>query len=297
MKKGIKNALSFIISLLTMFAILVASISLFLDKIVLNEHTYIKILQKENITKQVESYIYENLDYLLITNNIPTGTLDNIISEEEIEDTLYNYINFTVEFMKSRSGEIEPLNLEVYGDRFDNKIDDFIKKNEKNINDDFYGNLGDFKTSVLNIIKSSLQVIDLNALSKSPAIKLVAKASSIISGIKFFGLLSLIIIMLNLSHFIIWKGRRKSRGFAWLSYSFVSAGMILFLIGFSGYLSKFYKNIAIGIEHLKNTTIAIMESYLLNVTYLGVMILALGIVFMCVYWQHLFRVYRCKVKS
>lgn len=90
-----------------MFIIIVLSASLFLDKVVLNEQTYVKILQSENIPEKIKTHIDNNLDYLLILNNIPSGTLSNIISEEEIESTLYDYIYFTVEFMKNRRSSNE----------------------------------------------------------------------------------------------------------------------------------------------------------------------------------------------
>mgnify|MGYP000190621432 CR=1 FL=1 len=53
-----------------MFIIIVLSASLFLDKVVLNEQTYVKILQSENIPEKIKTHIDNNLDYLLILNNI-----------------------------------------------------------------------------------------------------------------------------------------------------------------------------------------------------------------------------------
>ena len=292
MKKSMKNSLSFIISLLTMFAIFVASISLFLNKIILNEQTYTKILQQENIPHQIKSHIEESLSYLLISNNIPSDILDDIISQDEIEENLNNYVYYTVGIMKNKTGKINSVDMTVYEKRIDERINDFINKNKENINDEFYGNLANFRASALKIISSSLEVIDLNKLSTSQSINLVAKISTIVSGVKFLGLTILSIIILSITHFAIWIDGRKNRRYAWMSYPFISSGMILFLIGFSGYISKFYENVAINTFYLKNTSITIMETYLLSLTYLGIGVFILGLALISIYWKHLFKTHK-----
>ncbi len=291
MKKILKNSLSFIVSLTTMFLILIASFSLFLDRVILNEKTYMKVLEKDKIYEQVESYIYENIEYLLMESNIPEDILNDVISKEEIEEVLCDYVYYTVGFMKSGSGEIEPLNKTIYEERINDKINAYLRENKMYVSTEFNENLDEFKSNILNIISSSLQIIDLNALSNSNGIKAIAKLSSLISGVKFFAMIVLAIVLLSLLQFIIWSKKRRARRYAWIGYSFVSAGMIIFLIGLSGYLSGFYKHIAIGVEHLRNAIVAIMQGYLLNFTYIGLASIALGLLFMFVYWKHLFKVY------
>lgn len=51
---------------------------------------------------------------------------------------------------------------------------------------------------------------------------------------------------------------------------FISSGMIISLIGFSGYLSRFYNHVAIGVEYLRNMIVAIVQCYLLNFDYIGI---------------------------
>lgn len=292
MKKILKNSLSFIISLLTMFVILVTCMTIFVDKVVLNEQTYIKVLNEKDIVSQVKENIYENLDYLLVSNNIPQGTLNGIISTSEIEENFHNYIDLTVKIMKNKRVEIPTIDTKVYSKRLNSKIDNFIEKNKENISSEFYGNLGEFNNTAINIISSNLQVVNLNALYQSPTIKLVAKISELVTSKQILVLLIVLIVLLSLSHFIIWRGTRQVRGFAWAAYSFLSSGIILFLIGFSGYLSKFYENIAIGVDYIKNMSIGIIETYLLDITYIGIVVFVIGILIMSRYWIHLFKAYK-----
>lgn len=292
MKKILKNSLSFIISLLTMFIIIVTCMTIFLDKIVLNEQTYIKILDEKNIVSQVKKNIYKNLDYVLVSNNIPSGTLDGIISRSEIKENYYDYINFVVEFMKNKKVEVPTIDKKVYIKRIDTKIDDYIMKNKKNIGNEFYGNLEEFNNAAINIISSNLQVIDLDALNQSTTIKLIAKISELIVSEPIFILLIVLALLLSLSHFIVWRRTRKIRAFAWAAYPFLASGIIFFLIGFSGYLSKFYENIAIGVDYIKNISIGIIQTYFLNITYTGIIVFIIGMLIMSIYWKHLFKVYK-----
>lgn len=294
MKKVFKNSLSFIVSLITMFLVLVASFSFFLDKVVLNEKTYTKILNEEKIYDQIESYINENIEYLLIESNIPEDTLSGVISKEEIEDVLCDYVYYTVGFMKNNNAEIEPINKSVYEERINEKISNYLRENEMYVSAEFSENIEEFKSTILNVITSSLQVIDLDALSNSSMIKTIAKLSTLVTGVKFLSVVLLGIVLLSSIQFIIWNKRRKSRRYAWIGYSFMSSGMIISLVGFSGYISGFYKHIAIGVDYIKNMVIGIMQGYLLNFTYIGIASIVLGLLFMFIYWKHLFKVHSNK---
>lgn len=291
MKKYLKNSLSFVVSLISMFLILLASFSFFLDRVILNEKTYIRALEKEKIYEQVELYINENIEYLLVSSNIPENVLDGIILKDEIEDVFCDYIYYTVGFMKNGSGEIEALNTPIYEERINGKINTFLRENNMYVGAEFNDNLDEFKGTILNVINSSLQIIDLNVLSNSSMIKMIAKLSSLISGIKLFAALVLGVVLLSVCQFTIWSKRRRARRYAWIGYPFISAGIIIFLIGFSGYLSGFYKHIAIGVLYLKNIITSIIQAYLLNFTYIGTALIIIGVVFMAAYWKHLFKVY------
>lgn len=294
MNKKFKNVISFILSLLTMFLILVGSLSLFLNKVVLNENNYISILEKENVYEQVHEYINENIEYLLVSSNIPVNVLSDVVSEDEIKNVFRNYVYSTVDFMKNGEGEIPPLDMSIYEKRVDDKINKFLRDNNMYISTEFSNNINGFKNTVLNIISGSLQIIDFNILSNSSMIKLVAKLFSIVGSIKFILAIVCSILVLCVAQFLVWSKRRKNRRYAWIGYSFVSSGMIMLLVGFSGYISGFYKHVAIGVPYVKSIAVGIMKDYLLSFTYIGMGCTILGLVFMIIYWKHLFKVYSKK---
>ena len=83
------------------------------------------------------------------------------------------------------------------------------------------------------------------------------------------------------------RGKKKfHRTFAWIGYSAVASGLIIFLISLSGYISKFYDSLIIGIPYLKNFIVAIIKGYLKNLCINSLFFIIFGIIFIIVYFVH-----------
>lgn len=291
MKKNFKNILAFIISLLLMFVLSLTSLTLLFRGSILNPRTYIGVLEKNNIYDDIYENIYSNIDYLLLTNNMPQGTLNGIVSKDEIIQVVNDCIYYTVGYMKNEHREIPSIDMKVFEDRLNKSIDKFLLENSMYLNDEFKNGLNDLKATVLNIVKSDLEFVNLNEISKSSAMKSIAKISTIIdSPIVIVGLLFIIIVLCSM-FFILWK-RRKARRFVWIGYSFVSCGMIVFLLGFSGYISGFYNHIAIAVPYLAAAVGLLIKKILWDLASIGGVIFLIGMCFMSVYWKHVFKAYK-----
>lgn len=291
MKKYIKNVGAFIISLMLMFVLLLTSLTMFFRGSILNPQTYIGVVEKHGIYDEIYENIYSNIRYLLLTNNIEENTLDGVINKDEVIQITNDFIYYTVGYMKNEQNEIPSVNMDIYQSRVDNAMKDFLLENSIYLNDEFKNNLDEFKITILNIIKSDLELININELSKSSAMKAVAKISSVIDSGGFILGLFAIVIILSSSFFMIWK-RRKARRFVWIGYSFVSCGMLVALIGVSGYISGFYDFIAISIPYLATAISLVIKKWLFDLSMIGVSVLLVGICFMAVYWRHIYKKYK-----
>ena len=290
MRTHIKNIISFIISLMLMFLVLATSFTLFFRATILNPKTYINVIEKHNLYNDIYENIYANIDYLVLSNNMPEDTLDELIYEEDIKQVVDDYIYYVTGFMKNEASEIPTISMEIYEARINDKIDAFLDKYSEYINDDFKNNIEDMKVTILNIIKSDLEVINLNQLSKSSAIKTIAKISTILNGGMLIVIMFAMIILVSSSYILIWR-KRKFRRFAWIGYSFMSSGLLVLLIGLSGYISGFYDNFAIAIPYIATGMSLIMRKCLLSLTFIGFIVLVIGLCFMSVYWKHLYKRY------
>ncbi|MGL5346384.1 MAG: hypothetical protein ACRDA3_03455 [Peptostreptococcaceae bacterium] len=291
MKKNIKNIISFIISLVLMFVIVITSGVLFFRGTMLNDQSYINVLEKNNIYDKIYYNINENLEYLLLTNNIPKDTFEGIILKTEVKASVDSYVYSVVDYMKNKKVEIPPLDMNVYEERFNEDINEFLMFNGMYLNEEFKQNLEEFKSTFMNIIKSDLQVLDFNALSNASSMKAIAKLSGFInSGTVVLGLI-MVILVLCLLIALVWR-RRKARIFAWVGYSFVSSGLLVLLVGVSGYISGFYNHVAIGIPYLATAVSAIIKHYLFNLSIIGLIVFIIGICVVFRYWIHLYKKYK-----
>ena len=290
-KKYGKSIGAFFISLILMFVLLITSITMFFRGSILNPQTYIGVLEKNNIYDDIYENIYSNLDYLLLTNNMTEGMLDGVINKDEVIQVVNDSIYYTVGYMKNEQQEIPAVDMNVYEERVNRSMDKFLLENSMYLNEDFKNSLNEFKSTVKDIIKSDLELINLNEVSKSSAMKAISKISTIIdSGMFVLGLLLIDVIICSL-FFVLWK-RRKARRFAWIGYSFVSCGLIVALVGFSGYISGFYEHVAIAIPYVAIAMGLIIKKCLLDLTAIGCIVLLIGMCFMAIYWKHLFKKYK-----
>ena len=72
--------------------------------------------------------------------------------------------------------------------------------------------------------------------------------------------------------------------------------MILFLLSFSGYISKFYEYAIIAIPYVAKAVGFIIKKYLFNIVYNWLDSYFYRIFYMSFYWKHLYRRYTKKSK-
>lgn len=112
-----KKSISFIIEILLMFSIMLAVLSMFFKGIVLNENTYINILNKNNTYEQVKESIYSKIDELLSAKNINYDIKESIITEDDIKREADNMISGLIQYLKTGVNNIKPIDTAIYKQR------------------------------------------------------------------------------------------------------------------------------------------------------------------------------------
>ena len=262
--KKLKNVASFIISLLLTFVFLANIFLVFFKNTILDIGLYTEALENNKGVESIYESINDNINYLMLSNNIPQNTMKDIITTKEIEDELNSTMITMVSFILGKDSKESSLNTEPYLEKFDEKMDNFISENSIIITEDLKNDIKSIRASVNTILTSELQIVDLNKFINSSAGNKIKKAFSILNSTAFS--ISVLAVDIILIAFIalIWGKKKFHRTFAWIGYSSVASGLILFLISFSGYISKFYDSLIIGIPYLKNFIITIIKEYLKN---------------------------------
>lgn len=284
--KKLKNLASFIISLLLTFVFLANIFLVFFKNTVLDIGLYIEALENNKGVESIYESINDNISYLMLTNNIPQDTMKDIITTKEIQDQVDSTMITMVSFVLGMDSNESSLNTEPYLEKFDEKMNNFIAENSITMTDNLKNNINTIRASVDTILTSELEIVDLNKFVNSSVGNKIKKAFSILNSTAFS--ISVLAIDIILIAFIalIWGKKKFHRTFAWIGYSSVASGLILFLISFSGYISKFYDSLIIGIPYLKNFIIAIIKGYLKNLCINSLFFIILGIIFITIYFVH-----------
>lgn len=284
--KKLKNLASFIISLLLTFVFLANIFLVFFKNTVLDIGLYIEALENNKGVENIYESINDNISYLMLSNNIPQDTMKDIITTKEIQDEVDSTMITMVSFVLGMDSNESSLNTQPYLERFDEKMDKFVLENSILMTDNLKNNINTIRASVDTILTSELQIIDLNKFVNSSVGNKIKNVFSILNSTAFsIAVLAIDIILITLIA-LIWGKKKFHRTFAWIGYSSVASGLILFLISFSGYISKFYDSLIIGIPYLKNFIIAIIKGYLKNLCINSLFFIILGIIFITIYFVH-----------
>jgi hypothetical protein len=140
MRNNYKNI---VVELLLIFSIITAVLSIFLKYVILNESTYLKILDKVGAYEQIKDYVYEKIDDVLSSKNINIDIKESIITEDDIKYEANNAISEVVDYLKTGENNVKTPDTSVYKQRVSdilNSVMDSVVKpnsNELSLNDKF----------------------------------------------------------------------------------------------------------------------------------------------------------------
>ena len=294
-KKTVRNLLSSIIAIVTMFSVIVTMGLVFFKTTLINENTYKSVFEKIGTYDDIIESIDDNIGYTLVVHNIDKDILKGVISKEEVVDIIDSTTDSFIGFLKGKNSVLS-YDKSKYEKRIDDAISKYLRDNGMYLTEIQKIDIENIKTNLLNIIDSDLQIINFEQLSKSNAMILVSKiVSTIDNNMILVGLIVINIILLSL-FFAIWK-KRKARAYAWIGYTLVAAGLIVFLLSFSGYISKFYDYAIIAIPYVAKAVGSVIKKFLLNMSIISLVVTCTGIFSMSFYWKHLYKKYTQESKG
>lgn len=287
MRKG-KNIISFFISFILMFCLIITMILIFCRVSVENQNLYYKVIDENQTANEVTNSIISKVKYVMLRNNIPESLANNIVTKEEVRTEINNSVSEMLNYFSGKTVEMKNVNTDIYVQRIKDVMNKYIQENNIYLDSKSSKLVEDLSESVDDIVNTELQTMDLNKLSKSNFGNKTRSILIMLNKNKVIFTSFAVDIVLAIILVLIWR-RSKSRGLAWIGYSFVSSGILVFLVGFSGYLSKFYKNLALVSQILKKNIALIIERYFVNLTQISVIFFLLGLFLMLIYWIHIYR--------
>lgn len=272
--KKSKVIASFIIGILLMFSIVLSAISLFTKFVVLNPEKYINILEKKQIYTKMYEFLDGNLGYALVVNNIDADVKDGIISEEELKVEVNSFVRNLINFLTTGINNIEEFDVDKYSTRLDENLNNYIRENSIFINNNIENEINILKSEINQIIKSELEIINTDIIVNSSTGIILSKIIKLfINGFYLIPVImvGVLIVILN----FIWK-KDMMRFMQWTGNGTIAAGLFLFLLFFSGYVSGFYNNISIYVVHLREFIANLIKYWLLILSLTGLSITLVG---------------------
>lgn len=268
--------LSFIISILLMLSIIVSILSLSVNFIILNPNTYYKVLDKRNIYNEIYNVVDDNISYVLTLNNLSQDIKNDIISEEEVKLEVKGFVSDIMKYLRTGVNDISKVNIDTYIERFDNNLNEFFKNNSIIVNNETKEEINSLENDVTQIIQSELQIVNVDIINNNDVFNKVTKITSLFTSKLYFAPIILVLVFILLL-FAVWRSDYV-RLLQWIGNSFISAGLMIFLIFFSGYISKFYEYISISTIYLRTFVSSIIKSYLGILSLWGVLSIIIGII-------------------
>lgn len=269
-----KVILSFIIGSLLMFSIIASILSVFTKVIVLNSETYINMLEKKETHRQIYEFLEVNLEYALTVNNIPSSIKDGVISLEELEYEVNSIVRNIVNYFVTGINEINPVDTNKYLDRLNENLDNYISDNSIHIDSNIQNELDILKSDISQIIKSELEIINSDIIINSSIGVILSRITSLF--VRTLYLVPIILaVVFTLILAFIWRNDIR-RLFQWIGNSIIAAGLFIFIIFFSGYISGFYNNVIIDIIYLREFVASLIKSWTIILSLSGVIISIVG---------------------
>lgn len=286
--KHFKNIISFLLSLVLMFTLILSVFLMFFKSTLVNEDFYNNIMNDKTVTDHVYEELQTGLKYILVKNNIKQNDMGEIITKEQVsEDMKSNIVNIKGYFIGTRD-DIPAIDTTKYVEQVNTGLQKYANNNGVVVTDATKDVFNAVKVEASSVLTSELQIVNFSELSKlegsNKVRNIMIKLNN--SGV-FVGILA-IDILIALILIIMWR-RRIHRGIAWIGYSFMASGLLMTLTFLSGYISKFYNNAPIYPDYIKELIGGVIGGYLLRLSIYGIGLIVIGLILMTVYWVHLYK--------
>ena len=272
--KKSKVIASFIVGIFLMFSIIISVLSLFIKFTVLNSEKYINILEKKEIYTQMYEFLDGNLGYTLMVKSIESNVKDGVISQEELETEVNSFIRSLMNYFVTGINEVKKVDTDKYLNRFDENLNKYIRENSVFVNSSVQSDIDILKNEISQIIKSELEIINSDIIINSSVGMVLARITNLfVRGFYLIPIMVVGILILILN--FIWRGD-IIRFSQWVGSSLMAAGLFIFILFFSGYISGFYNNVSIYTIYLRDFVANLIKSWMIILWLSGMVISVLG---------------------
>lgn len=284
-----KNIVSFILSVILIISLIFSVFFIFYNKTLMNENFYISIINDNNMAQNCYDEIQSNLNYQLTVNNVKPGYVGEVITVDQVSEELKTNITNVIEYFTGKRDDIPNVDASKYMGQVKLGLEKYVKDNNSTITGETTNAIANIEQNDSNIINNQIQIFNFNQLFTFNSVlntrNIMVKLNNSGFMLILFGIDLIIAIILAL----LWR-KTIQKGLSWIGFSSLTAGLLITAVFLSGFISKFYNNIALNDGYVKEFIAAVIQKDLQILSSYGIVLIAVGLILMSFNWIHLYKI-------
>lgn len=278
-----KDIISFIISLLLMFTLLIIQISLFVNYRLLNSEFYKNTIEKTNYFTLLNSEIDEAFMNLSVMTAIPKDVFTNAISKDFIKGETLKSIDNVSQYMKYKNDLLGiKTDTKVFEESMNKYLEVYAKEKSIEINNDIKGQIKEVSVSAGDMIDRYVNLFNVEAVARFGEFQKFRSLCYYVGNYNLVYISSSVALILLLV-LVLLNRRRTWKAYMWAGSSFVAAGFMTIVPAALALIYKIPYRISITTPHLKEGLTNFMLGYVYFLLLSGIACAAVGVMFLIIY--------------
>lgn len=232
-----KKACTFLVSLITIFLLIILSLSLFIRFRLYNPGYYLSIFEKNDLSGYVKQSIENDYENLAREDNLEANLLNGIINKSFVNNSFNNMVYNTINYMTYKSNDIPDIKTDALSNSAVEKLKSYASEKGLPVNNN---QIEDVKQNVSTIALNEITFLHIKNICNYSIFQKVRQAF-----FKLYNMVYFIGLFMLLSIIIMALLCKKGEFLSHIGLTFIFSGLIISIPMVVGLFMGFMNNIAI----------------------------------------------------
>lgn len=270
-----KKACTFLVSLITVFLLIILSLSLFIRFRLYNPGYYLSIFEKNNLSGYVKQSIDNDYENLAREDNLGANSLSGIINRNFVNNSFNNMVYNTINYMTYKSNDIPDIKTDDLSNSAVEKLKSYAAEKGLPVNNN---QIEDVKQNVSVIALNETTFLHIKNICNYSIFQKVRQAF-----FKLYNMVYFIALFILLSIIIMALTCKKGEFLSHIGLTFIFSGLIISIPMVVGLFMGFMNNIAIESKEYISVISNIIKGYFSFFIIYGFILILIGGIIYCMY--------------
>jgi hypothetical protein len=271
----LKKACTFLVSLITVFLLIILSLSLFIRFRLYNPGYYLSIFEKNNLSGYVKQSIDNDYENLAREDNLGANSLNGIINKNFVNNSFNNMVYNTINYMTYKSSDVSDIKTDALSNSAVEKLKSYAAEKGLPVSNN---QIEDVKQNVSTIAANEITFLHINNICNYSIFQKVRQAF-----FKLYNMIYFIVLFILLSIIIMALLCKKGEFLSHIGLTFIFSGLIVSIPMVVGLFMGFMNNIAIESKVYISVISNIIRGYFSFFIIYGFILILIGGIIYCIY--------------